>query len=85
MLCPGPTRSAFFRTAQIDSGPLEDSKWMMSAEEVALITVRALEKNRAIIIPGWRNRLLAMAPRLAPRGLVRLFAAKLNRRVTRTA
>lgn len=37
------------------------AKLMMSCEEVALITVKALEKNRAIIIPGWRNRLLALA------------------------
>ena len=58
------------------------SKLMMSAEEVALITVRALEKNRAIIIPGWRNRLLALSPRLAPRWLVRKISGRLNRPFT---
>jgi short-subunit dehydrogenase len=55
----------------------------MSAEEVALITVRALDKRRAIIIPGWRNRLMAMLPRWAPRWLVRKAAARINRRFTR--
>lgn len=80
VLCPGPTHSAFFRRAQMDARALQGSKLMMSAEEVALITVRALEKNRAIIIPGWRNRLLAMSPRLAPRWLVRRISAALNRR-----
>jgi hypothetical protein len=84
VLCPGPTRSAFFRSAQIDSRPLEAGKRMMSAEEVALITVRALEKKRAIIIPGWRNRLLALASRLAPRWLAGRFSARHNRRVMRS-
>jgi short-subunit dehydrogenase len=82
VLCPGPTRSAFFRNARINIDGLQNSKLMMSAEEVALITVNALEKNRALIIPGWRNRLLAISPRLAPRWLVRRLAGKLNRQVS---
>jgi short-subunit dehydrogenase len=52
---------------------------MMSCEEVALITVQALEKNRAIIIPGWRNKLMAYWPRLVPRALVRRLVGKVNR------
>lgn len=76
VLCPGPRRSA-----QLDSRPRQGGKRAMSAEEVALITVRAMEKKRAIIIPGWRNRLLTLAPRLAPRGLVRRLTARLNRRL----
>lgn len=71
VLCPGPTRTAFFRGAQLRIGKLDGSKLMMSPEEVALVAVRALEKNRAIIIPGWRNRLSTLFPRLAPRWLVR--------------
>jgi hypothetical protein len=85
VLCPGPTHSAFFRRAQMDARGLQNSTLMMSAEEVALITVRALEKNRAIIIPGWRNRLLALSPRLAPRWLVRRISAYLNRRFGKPA
>ncbi|UTW06431.1 SDR family NAD(P)-dependent oxidoreductase [Pseudomonas benzenivorans] len=84
VLCPGPTRSAFFRTAGLDSRPLEGSKLLMGAEELALMTVRALEKKRAIIIPGWRNRLLALAPRLAPRWLARRLTARINRRFAHT-
>lgn len=84
VLCPGPMRSALFRSGQMDnSTPPEHDKRAMSAEEVALITLKALEKNRAIIIPGWRNRLLAMAPRLAPRWLVRKVAARRNRPLSR--
>ncbi|MDW3715533.1 MULTISPECIES: SDR family NAD(P)-dependent oxidoreductase [unclassified Pseudomonas] len=79
VLCPGPTRTAFFRGARMAGEKLEGSKLMMSAEEVALITVKALEKNRAIIIPGWRNRLLAVSPRLSPRWLVRRLAGRINK------
>lgn len=84
VLCPGPMRSAYFCSAQMDSTQAEHDRRVMSAEEVALITLKALEKNRAIIIPGWRNRLRAMAPRLAPRWLVRKVAARLNRPLSRS-
>ena len=85
VLCPGPTRSAFFRNAQMSVDSLQGSKLMMSAEEVALITVKALDKDSAIIIQGWRNRLLAFSPRLAPRWLVRRISARLNRQFGKPA
>lgn len=79
VLCPGPTRSAFFRNAQMKSARLEHSSLMMSCEEVALLAVRGLDKNRAIITPGWRNKLMVAWPRLAPRALVRYLVGKVNR------
>lgn len=80
VLCPGPTRTAFFRGAHLKVDSLEGGKLMMSPEEVALATVRALDKNRAIIIPGWRNRLAVLLPRLAPRWLVRRLLGRIVRR-----
>jgi short-subunit dehydrogenase len=82
VLCPGPTRTAFFRGASMEMGKLDNSKLMMNAEELALYTVRALEKNRAIIIPGWRNRMAARSSRFAPRWLVRKLAGAINKRFT---
>jgi len=79
VLCPGPTRTDFFRTAQWEMGKLSDSKRMMSPEEVALYTVRALAKNRAVIIPGWRNKVLAFAPRLGSRWLARKISGAVNK------
>lgn len=75
VLCPGPTRTAFFRTAQLKV----NIDKMMSPEEVALYTVRALEKNKAIIIPGRRNRWLTFSPRLSPRWLTRKIAGAINK------
>ena len=79
VLCPGPTRTAFFRTAQLTSDKLKDSKLLMSPEEVALYTVRALDKNRAIIIPGRRNRWFAFLPRLGSRWLNRTIVGMVNK------
>ena len=52
---------------------------LMSPEEVALHTVRALAKNKAIIVPGRRNRWLAFSPRLSPRWLTRKIAGAINK------
>jgi uncharacterized protein len=79
VLCPGPTRTAFFGTAQMDTAKLDRSQQLMSPEEVALYTVRALERNKAIIIPGRRNRWLAFSPRLSPRWLTRKIAGAINK------
>jgi short-subunit dehydrogenase len=79
VLCPGPTRSAFFRNALMNSQRLERSSLMMSCEEVAHMALQGLDNNRAIIIPGWRNKLIAYWPRIAPRCLVRWLVGKVNR------
>lgn len=77
VLCPGPVATAFFRHAALYSGAMERQKLLASPEEIALIAVRGLEKNRAIIIPGWRNRLVPPLLRLAPRALVRRIAMRM--------
>lgn len=76
VLCPSPTRTAFWRTAQVRA----DGSKMMRPEELALYTVRALERNCAIIVPGWRNKLRTFGPRLASRWLTRRISGLLNRK-----
>ncbi|TLP58047.1 MULTISPECIES: SDR family NAD(P)-dependent oxidoreductase [Pseudomonas] len=73
VLCPGPVRSSRRRIPRLDnSSP--------SPEEIALYTVRALDKNQTLILPGRRNRWLAFAPRLLPRWLARKLAGVIHRR-----
>ncbi|HDS1734326.1 MULTISPECIES: SDR family oxidoreductase [Pseudomonas] len=74
-LCPGPVRSSRRHIPRLDG-----SQRCLSPEEVALYTVRALDKNRALIMPGRRNRWLAWLPRLLPRWLARKLAGAINRR-----
>jgi short-subunit dehydrogenase len=78
VLCPGPTRTGFFAGSQRDEKP-SDEKKLMSPEEVALCAVRALDRDRAIIIPGRRNRWIAALPRLGPRWLVRILSGRFNK------
>ncbi|MBA6117301.1 SDR family oxidoreductase [Pseudomonas sp. NC26] len=75
VLCPGPVRSARRPIPR-----LEGNSHCLSPEEVALYTVRALAKNRALIMPVRRNRWLAFAPRVLPRWLVRKLAGFIHRR-----
>jgi short-subunit dehydrogenase len=73
VLCPGPVRSPRRRIPRLDnSSP--------SPEEIALYTVRALDKNQTLILPGRRNRWLAFAPRLLPRWLARKLTGVIHRR-----
>jgi len=78
VLCPGPTYTAFWRTAGIKTASVGPSKSMMSAEALALLAVRALDKNQAVIIPGWRNQLQTLVARLTPRWLMRKLSATRN-------
>lgn len=57
VLCPGSTKTAFFRRAGSHT-PL----WAMSARKVAKKAYRGLEKNREFIIPGIGNRMLLFVP-----------------------
>lgn len=75
VLCPGPTRTAFFRTALLEV----NEERMMSPEEVALHAVRALARTRAVIIPGWRNKLWAFSPRIVSRWLARQISGYINK------
>ncbi|WP_428309846.1 SDR family NAD(P)-dependent oxidoreductase [Hydrocarboniphaga sp.] len=81
VLCPGTTRSPFFAKANIAIEKAAPDKLIMSPEEVARITVAAMERNPAIIVPKWRNKLLAIAPRLGPRWLLRKVVASLHKSV----
>lgn len=77
VLCPGPIATPFFRHSQIRSSGLERRQLLANPEEVALLAVQGLERNRAIIIPGWRNRLVPLLIRLMPRALSRRLAMRM--------
>ncbi|WP_442111827.1 SDR family NAD(P)-dependent oxidoreductase [Pseudomonas sp. NUPR-001] len=73
VLCPGPVRSPLRKIPRLEKG-----QRCLSPEEVALYTVRALDKNRALIIPGRRNRWLAFSPRLLSRWMARKLSGAIN-------
>jgi short-subunit dehydrogenase len=74
-LCPGATDTAFFDSAS-DNASLGRR---MSPEAVVRSALRALDRRRGVVIPGTGNRMLAAAPRLAPRGMTSLMAERTMR------
>jgi short-subunit dehydrogenase len=74
-LCPGFTRTEFHQVSGVDRSVIPRSLWM-SAEYVVDTSLRGLERNRVIVVPGWRYRLfLAVYPRL-PRSWKHFLALK---------
>ena len=63
----------------MNTDAIKQSTGAMSPEEVALYTVRALDKNKAIIIPGRHNRWLSRFPRVLSRWMTRKIAASVNK------
>lgn len=62
VLCPGITRTGF-QKAVSDKSESKLSKNMASAEQVAQYGVDKMEKGKVIIVPGFKNKLLATLPR----------------------
>jgi short-subunit dehydrogenase len=66
-LCPGFTHTGFHDTPEFKDDDIRARipKFMwMQADEVVNQSLRALERGRVIFIPGFKNRLLALAGRL---------------------
>lgn len=83
-VCPGPTRSNFFRAAGFASPPLQGglNRWLdMSAEAVADRTLCALARGRKLVITGWKNRFTAVLSHFLPKPVVARFAGAAMRRL----
>ncbi len=60
-LCPGFTYTEFHDLEQMDRFDRKDipKRFWMSAEDVVDYSLKMLGKKRVIVIPGWRNRMVA--------------------------
>jgi uncharacterized protein len=77
-LCPSFTLSEFHDTMHFDRKAIPGWMWM-SADEVVDTSLRALERNRLFVIPGWYNRLLVLMMRAVPRPVYHSLAIKYAR------
>jgi short-subunit dehydrogenase len=68
-LCPGPTATAFQKRAGLEGTQLFRDG-VMDAAIVARLGYEGMMRGARVVIPGWRNRLLAQLVRLAPRRMV---------------
>ena len=83
-LCPGFTYTEFHDTLGIDRSAIPRSLWM-SSDVVVESSLRALERNRLIVIPGWRYRLFVGLQRWLPRRVRHAIALKYGSRNRRPA
>ena len=75
-LCPGPTPTEFHQRAGIGLSRLTKRN-LLETETVARMGYRGLMRNKAVVIPGWNNRLCLLALRVLPRHV----AVSLARRI----
>nr|WP_269522629.1 SDR family NAD(P)-dependent oxidoreductase [Coraliomargarita parva] len=79
-VCPGPTRSNFFKAAGFETPPMQGgvNGWLdMSADEVAALTWRAIASGKSVVVTGWKNRLIALVGGKLPK----VFTARMGRRI----
>ena len=76
-LCPGPTRTEFGEVAGFGGNGLFD-RTAMAAPAVVEAGIKALEKNRAVVVPGLVNKIGATSTRFAPRSVVRKIAGAIK-------
>ncbi len=64
-LCPGPTATGFEERAEMKDSKLFKSG-VMSAKRVAEIGYQGLMRNKMTIVPGFKNKILAIASGMTP-------------------
>ena len=76
-LCPGPTRTEFGEVAGFGGNGLFEHV-AMTAKDVVAKGLTGLERNRAVVVTGWMNKVAAASTRFAPRPIVRKIAGSIK-------
>jgi uncharacterized protein len=76
-LCPGPTRTEFGDVAGFGGNGLFD-RVAMNAPDVVRTGIAGLDKNKAVVVAGWMNKIGAASTRFAPRSVVRKIAGAIK-------
>jgi uncharacterized protein len=70
-LCPGPTDTGFAIAAGLGKSLLHKVLPAATSKEVAVAGYKAMLKGKAIVIPGFVNKISVLSPRFSPRSMVR--------------
>jgi short-subunit dehydrogenase len=76
-LCPGPTRTEFGEVAGFGGSGMFD-RVAMESPEVVSAGLHGLDRNHAVVVPGWMNKVVAASTRFAPRPVVRKIAGAIK-------
>lgn len=77
-LCPGPVKTSFQEKSGIKKSE-KAKKYLMDAGDVAKEAYFEFLKGNAIIVPGYKNKLLILGNKLIPRAFARKIILKSNR------
>jgi short-subunit dehydrogenase len=78
-LCPGPTRTGFVDALGSDVSHTAIYRRLAAPEPVVAAGLRGMDKGRAVVVPGWRLRVMATGGRLTPGWLSALIGGRMLR------
>ena len=78
-LCPGPTRTGFVDALGSDVSHTAIYRRLAAPEPVVAAGLRALDRGHAVVVPGWRNRMMTTGARLTPGWLSALVGGRMLR------
>jgi short-subunit dehydrogenase len=78
-LCPGPTETGFVGALGEDVSHTAVYKHLAAPEPVVAQGLRALDKGKAVVVPGLRNRLTSVSGRLSPGWVAALVTGRMLR------
>jgi short-subunit dehydrogenase len=78
-LCPGPTRTGFVDALGSDVSHTAIYRRLAAPAPVVAAGLRALDRGRAVAVPGWRNRIMTAGGRFSPGWLSALISARMLR------
>ncbi len=78
-LCPGFTRTGFHQRGKMRMSGLPNFMWL-DANKLVATSWRAAQKNKAVSVPGFQYKTLAIFAQYAPRPLVRKIGINVRRK-----
>ena len=78
VLCPGPTKTDFQKRARIAESKLFKKPRSMTSMDVAKTGYDGLMKGKLIVVPGFSNKVIRVASKVVPRGMLARMAGKMN-------
>ena len=73
-VCPGPTATDFFHRAGLKQGSVPEV-FGQTPEQVVAESLQALAAGRALVVTGWKNKVLSAFSSKLPKALVARIAA----------
>jgi short-subunit dehydrogenase len=78
-LCPGPTRTGFVDALGEDVSHTAIYRRLAAPEPVVAAGLKALDRGKAVVVSGWRNRFMSTFARLGPGWLSARVAGRMLR------